>query len=170
MQLRDLFLDSPLDKGGVTPIELQRLINSDLHVLEDWQRAEGLLLDACTQLPHRLEPHIALYKMYAYSNRLDDALEHIDHVLTQAAAQGVFAADWRSLAPDSADWPNAQGPLRHYLYTLKALGFVLLRKGELEDAQAALNKLCALDPGDQVGGSVVLGMAERLMDEEEMAG
>ncbi len=165
MQLRDLFIDSPLGQGGVTPIELQRLINSDLDVLTDWRRTEGLLLDACERLPRSLEPHIALYKMYAYANRFEDALAQIDYVLTQAAAQGGFGADWTKLNAKSADWNHAQGPLRHYLYSLKALGFVRLRQGRIDEARRVLTRLCTLDPEDQVGGSVVLGMAERLMED-----
>ncbi len=168
MQLRDLFNELPWEKGSITPIELQRLLNSDLNVHHDGQRAERLLLDACEQLPQRLEPHIALYKMYAYAHRMGEARRHVDHVLEEAARQAGFDPDWRALAPDPEPWRNAAGPRRLYLYSLKALGFVLLRGGEVEKAWQALRKLHALDPDDQVGGSVVLGMAERLLEEEAL--
>jgi hypothetical protein len=105
--------------------------------------------------------------MYAYAHRSDEAKRHVDHVLENAARQGGFPADWRSLEPNPEPWRNATGPRRLYLYSLKALGFVLLRKGEVEEARAALDKLRTLDPDDQVGSSVVLGMAERLLEDEE---
>jgi len=167
MQLRDLFNELPWDKGSITPLELQRLLNSDLNVHQDWRRAEGLLLDACAQLPQRLEPHIALYKMCAYRHRMGEARRHVDHVLDEAARQGDFAADWRSLAADPRPWLDAAGPRRLYLYSLKALGLVLRREGEIAATPVVLRKLSALDPDDQVGGSVVLEMAERVSEEEE---
>ena len=61
---------------------------------------------------------------------------------------------------------NATGATRLYLYSLKATGFVQLRKGNVQAALAVLQKLRELDPMDQVGGSVVWEMAQRLLDSD----
>ncbi len=166
MQLRDLFDEFPLPKGEVVPIALQQLLRSELDVHQDWARTERLLLDTRTLIPERLEPVVALYKMYAYSNRHAEALGLIHEALERAASSAGFDPDWHKLSPQSAPWSPASGAIRLYLYSLKALGFVLLRSGEVAEAHAALTRLAELDPQDQVGGSVVLGMAERLLAEE----
>jgi len=167
MQLRDLFDEFPVGKGEVVPLALQQLLKTSLDVHEDWRRAEQLLLATRELLPDRLEIQVALYKMYAYSNRFEASLALIDEVLGRAAAQGGFSAAWQRLEMSSAAWAEARGAVRFYLYSMKARGFVLLRQGEVEQAYAILRKLHELDPKDQVGGSVVLDIAERLLEQDE---
>lgn len=167
MQLRDLFEDFPLSNSDVIPFALQKLLHEPLDVYVDWQRTEQLLLDAKALLPDRLEILLALYKMYAYSNHFEKAIATINEVLAEAAAQGGFQDNWRTLNTDSANWNNASGVVRAYLYTLKATGFVCLRQGNIELAIEVLEKLRELDPFDQVGGSVVYEIAERLLETEE---
>lgn len=172
MQLRDLFDDFPLDDADVVQFSLQQILRQPLDIFVDSQRTEQLLLQACDLLPERLEVRVALYKWYAYSNRFEESLALIDDVLLRAARTGGFAADWRLLTRQSAHWHPATGVLRLYLYSLKATGFVCLRKGDLATACAVLEKLQELDPQDQVGGSVVYGMAQRLVEQslEEAGG
>ncbi len=165
MQLRDLFDEFPGSEGSVTPIALQQLLREDLNVKQDWQQAEQLLLKARQDLPQQLEILIALYKLYAYSNRFEESLAVIDEVLHRAAESSGFDADWRQLDADSATWNPAMGRVRYYLYSLKATGFVCLRSGAVEKAHAVLIKLLELDPLDQVGGSVVYEMAQGLLEE-----
>ena len=173
MQLRDLFDESAPSAGAVIPLALQQLLREDLDIKDDWNKAEQLLLKAKAVMPGRLEILIALYKLYAYSNRFEESLQVIGEVLAQAAEQEGFDADWRQLNTSSAQWYPAMGAIRHYLYSLKATGFVSLRKGDVETAFAVLSKLQELDPMDQVGGSVVLEMADSLreqMCDEEISG
>lgn len=165
MQLRDLFDDFPLDDADVVQFSLQQILRQPLDIFVDPLRTEQLLLQARDLLPERLEVRVALYKWYAYSNRFDESLALINDVLERAAQAGGFATDWRLLTPQSANWQIATGTLRLYLYSLKATGFVCLRKGDLATACAVLEKLQQLDPQDQVGGSVVYGMAQRLADQ-----
>lgn len=164
MQLRDLFDELPVSDAAVIPLELQQLLRADLNVKEDWQQAEQLLLKARKALPRQTEILIALYKLYAYSNRFAESLQIIQEVLQRCAEAAGFDPDWRVLDADSAKWNPAVGSVRHYLYSLKATGFVSLRSGDVDVAFAVLSKLSELDPQDQVGGSVVLEMAESLRE------
>lgn len=166
MEIRDLFDELTAESGDVLPLELQRLLREPLDVCEDWQRAEDLLLKARALLPNRIEVLVALYKMYAYSNRHDESLQLIDEALAMAAVQAGIEADWRQLDSHSTEWNPASGALRLYLYSMKARGFVLLRKTQVADAWEVLSKLMLLDADDQVGGRVVYEMAERLREDE----
>ncbi|WP_418259653.1 hypothetical protein [Haliea sp. E17] len=164
--MRDLLNEAPREqRGAVVPLALQQLLRADLDVSQDWETAEQILLQAREALPECLEIQVALYKLYAYSNRFEESLALITTVQASAACREGFDADWRMLQPESAAWYPAEGAVRHYLYALKAMGFVSLRRGDLATANAVLAKLASLDPRDQVGGSVVLEMAERLNDE-----
>ncbi len=167
MLLRDLFDELPLSNSDVIPIALQKLLREPLDVYADWKRTEQLLLDAKAMLPGKLEVSMALYKMYAYSNQFEKAIATINEVLAEAAAQGGFPDNWRTLNTDSANWDNASGVIRAYLYTLKASGFVCLRQGNIALAIEVLEKLRELDPLDQVGGSMIYEIAERLLETEE---
>jgi len=165
MQIKDLFDDMPLSPDNVADIQLQKLLREPLDICNDWQRTERLLLDAHELMPAKLEVLVALYKMYAYSNRFTESLQRINQVLELSSAQVGFATDWRLLEP-GAQWNNVSGARRLFLYSMKATGFVQLRNGNVEEAVAVLQKLQQLDPLDQVGGSVVMEMAERLLETE----
>ena len=78
MQIKDLFDDMPLPEGAVVDIRLQKLLREPLDVCADWQRTENLLLEAHRLMPQQLEVLVALYKMYAYSNRFDESLQRIE--------------------------------------------------------------------------------------------
>lgn len=173
MQVRELFNELPLAPNTVVPLALQQLLRAELDVTQDWSQAEQRLLAARAELPQQLELGVALYKLYAYSNRFDEALSMIDSVLTEAAGRLAISADWRDLeAPAIVANLLRQpisGPYRCYLYSLKATGFVQLRRGEVDVAWRVLNLLQQLDPQDEVGSSVVREMAERIreLDQDE---
>lgn len=165
MQVRDLFNEFPLSNRAVVPLAVQQLLKENINVCDDWERAERLLMQARALMPGKMEINVALYKMYAYSNRFDDSLLLINEVLDEASKQGGFARDWlelnqECLAECAEDW------VRFYLYSMKATGFVLLRKGEIDAAHEVLKQLIKLDPLDEVGGTVVYHMAERILENE----
>ncbi|MFX8086672.1 hypothetical protein ABTK81_19505, partial [Acinetobacter baumannii] len=73
--------------------------------------------------------------------------------------QAGWNPDWRSWRPQ-AELPD--GPGRFALYTLKALAFIHLRKGEQKQAHELLAALRRLDPSGAVGWPVVAALAEGL--------
>ena len=165
MLIRDLFSDAPLQQDVLVSLDLQRLLNEPIDIASDWNRTERLLLTTMNRMPDQCEIKIALYKMYAYAGRFDQSRELIYQVLEQTSARSGFSADWRQLDSTSTHWKNPRGDIRLYLYSLKALGFVSLRAGNIPLAHDVLEKLLSLDPLDEVGGSVVFEMAESLLEE-----
>ncbi len=125
----------------------------------DFDRARELLYRAKAMAPDQLEVYVALYKFLFYRHHLDEAQAITEEALQRAAMKGRFDADWQELMPDSADWMHSDGPERMYLYSLKALAFISLRKDRPVHSMAILAKLKQLDPQDQVGWSVIEQLA-----------
>ena len=127
---------------------------------DDFERARSYLYKAREIDPDQLEVYVALYKFCFYRGRLEEAEQIALDALTRAADKGGFARDWRLLDKTSTNWNSLDSPARLYLYSLKALGFIRLRKGNYSGASKVLETLMSLDPEDQVGGSVVLTLLE----------
>ena len=168
MRVRDLFDDAPLAGQLEVSMETERLLREPINISQDWQRAERLLHQVREELPKATEVKIALFKMYAYAFRTEESLALIHEALAETATAGGFSPDWRNLSLADMDYRYPlTGAARLFLYTLKALGFVSMRHGDLKTAGEALDKLETLDPDDQVGGSVVRRIYTGLTEEED---
>ena len=58
-----------------------------------------------------------------------------------------------------ADWSCVDAPQHFYLFSLKALAFIRLRRGKKKESLSLLAKLHELDPLDSVGSSVIRDLA-----------
>lgn len=123
-------------------------------------RAEAILWSAQAIEPQCLPVYFSLYKFYFYKHRLEDAERVARMALDMAAGLGGFNADWKQLGPDSAPWSDTRSPAHFYAFSLKALAFIRLRRGDHDECQALLEKLDAIDPRDSVGWSVIRGFAQ----------
>jgi tetratricopeptide (TPR) repeat protein len=142
--------------------EVNACLQSAVACADDFERARALLYQARDLDPDQLEVYIALYKFLFYRGKLDEAEQVAEQALQRAASSGGFNEDWQQLTTASCDWSQEDGPARTYLYSLKALAFISLRKGKHDRGRALLNKLQQLDPEDLVGGSVIGQLAEAL--------
>lgn len=126
----------------------------------DKAAAEALFRAALAEAPDALPVHLCLYKIHAYAGDGDAALEAVEAALREAARQANLPADWLKWPPFPGPCPTTDGPERFALYSLKALAFIRLKRGEPEAARAALDALARLDPHDQVGARVVAALAD----------
>ncbi len=107
-----------------------------------------------------MQTYFALYKFYFFQKRLVDAERIVLAGLEEAAKQGGFPNDYRSLVQSQPKWNlYANDSALFYLYTLKALAFIKLRLGFTADAQLVLSHLQQLDPKDLSGASVIMDLA-----------
>ncbi len=127
---------------------------------------EALLLTALYQWPDALDTYIALYKFYFRTARYEEAERQVWKTLKRSASLGGFRWNYRLLQPDTAPWLEDQSVARLYLFSLKALGVIRLRRGRVRLAHRVLSKLLDLDQNDEIGGSNFLGIAERFIEEE----
>ena len=129
------------------------LLNRQSRAAADAKFRQALALD-----PSALATYFCLYKIHAYEGAHDEALAVAEAGLAEAERQAGLAADWAGWTPD--DLANAPpGPARFALYTLKAIAFIRLRRGEADEARRRLDKLAGLGVIDGLGGGVVADLA-----------
>jgi tetratricopeptide (TPR) repeat protein len=146
--------------------EVNNALQNAVACADDFERARAYLYQARSLDPDQLEVYVALYKFCFYRGRFDEAENIALEALARAADNGGFARDWTALDVSSTDWTRIDTTARLYLYSLKALGFIRLRKGDSAGASDVLQTLARLDPDDQVGGTVVMTLAASVADDE----
>lgn len=148
--------------GRNIPFEVNACLQQAVACADDFEGARELFYRARDLRPDQLEVYIALYKFCFYRGHFDEAEQVVMDALQQSASRGCFSADWSQLNEESTDWSVQYGPARVFLYSLKALAFIKLRKGQQQLARQVLAKLQQLDKQDLVGGSVIKTLAEAL--------
>jgi tetratricopeptide (TPR) repeat protein len=152
--------------GGAVSGAVRESLESAAHCYREDAGAAGRWLEQAAAVdPNALAVYFARYKFHFYQNHLAEAETAAREGLAAAAAQGGFPADWRSLTRESASWQTRRGATRLYLFSLKALGVIRLRRGKVDNARRVLEKLLELDPGNEIGGEAFLQIA-RAFEEE----
>lgn len=144
--------------GGTVSPAVRHLIEVARHAPP--AQVEVALWTAVATAPDQLPVYYLLYKMHAGRGELDLALQAASKGLQAAAQAAQLSPDWQTVLPSEADF-SAPGPARFWLFTLKALAFIHLRRGERDVAAALVARLHLLDPDDHLGASTV----ERLLIE-----
>jgi len=158
-----------LQLSADVPVPVRQMVQQAITSYEDRPVAEKLFKQALALAPDEMEIYVAFYKFYFYQKYLPGAEEVALQTLNKVAELTGLPADWRRFKREFAHWTSPDSPVRYYLYTMKALGFIALRQENLSLANAILDKLIELDPEDRVGGSVIKALANRMSDGEEFA-
>lgn len=133
----------------------------------DKPQAEKLFKQAQQLDSGCLQTYFALYKFYFYQGRLLEAEREVMAALEESARQGGFPSDFRRLARPSSKWDMYCNDISlFYLYTLKALAFIKLRRQQEVEARVILSLMHELDPEDRCGASVIMSLADALLEEE----
>lgn len=145
---------------GDLPQEIDDLLQQGVVAYRrDRARADALFREALEKAPQALPVYYCLYKIHTYQGNLDMALQAAEGGLGEAATQAGWSTDWRAWTPEPL---IPDGAARFALYTLKALAFIHLRRGEREEAMEKLAALQVLDPTGAVGWPVIADLASRV--------
>jgi tetratricopeptide (TPR) repeat protein len=130
--------------------------------------AEQHLRDAQALAPDHVAVLIGFYRFYFYKGRLREALEIAKLCLEKGARENNLPPDWRDVTAGDAVFSRYEDMLpRFYLFTLKGYAYLQMRLGNLEEGRAAVTKLLELDPSDKIGASVLLGVLERMGQDDD---
>lgn len=161
IQVEKLFGQAERINFGALPPEIDDLLQQGVAAYRhDRATADRLFRQALSQKPSELAPYYCLYKIHTYMGSLDVAAE----VAAEGLKEAVRQAGW---SENPSEWPDGnlacEGPGRFALYTLKALSFIELRRGNRETALEFLNILSKKDPTGSVGWTVVGELADGIV-------
>lgn len=163
------FNSEHLQLSADVPVSVRQMVQQAIASYEDMPVAEHLFKQALELAPNEMEIYVAYYKFYFYQKHLIEAEWVARQTLYKVAELTGLPADWRRFNSEFARWTNPDSPVRYYLYTMKALGFIALRRERLSLAHEILDKLLELDPDDRVGGSVIKALADRISGGDDYA-
>lgn len=132
------------------------------HAYADDAKAEMHLALAKAVAPNNPVVHVGEYRYYFYKGRLQEALHVADECLLAIAKELKLPTLWSMVEPHHADFRGDEPAHRFYLFCLKAYAYLLLRLNRMEQGRTAVEKLLQLDPGNKVGGQVLLDVLERI--------
>jgi hypothetical protein len=144
--------DDWIDFGDLPPTVNALLQCGVLEYRSSAERAEEWFREALALAPDVLPVYFCLYKIHTYQNNLDAALEVARRGLAEAARQAKWPEDFTGWQRSTG---SLEGAARFALYTLKAVAFIHLKRGEAALAARALDTLGALDPEGLVGWRVI---------------
>lgn len=156
--MNDLTRDSDLiDFGELSPAVNELLQKGVVAYRRDPERADQLFREALELSPHELPAYYCLYKIHTYMGNLEVAYAIANRGLEEATRQVEWSIDPR-------EWPlkeTAPGTAERFaLYTLKALSFIELKRGNKAKAMDNLEILRAADPCGAVGWTVIYELAQ----------
>ncbi|MDD3650832.1 hypothetical protein [Immundisolibacter sp.] len=149
--------------SGAVPPPAGELLARARAAWRDVPAATALLAEALAIAPACLPLHYARYKFHSSHGQYALAEAAARGALAEAARQAGISADWRALdhtVDAGIDWADVHGAAHFYLFTLKALAYLRLRRGDLAEAHALLDALARLDPGDRVGAAVTRSLLQ----------
>lgn len=153
--------------GGDLPAEAERALHAVGLCWEDDAAAEVHILRALELAPGHLAAHYGAYKFYYYKHRLAEALPHVEVWVAEAIRRNGLPPDWRDVTSEHADFTHFDGDPRLFLFSLRAMGWLLARLGRIGEGRDALEKVAALDPGDQMRARRLLAVLDEHDDDDE---
>ncbi|WP_280711484.1 hypothetical protein [Bradyrhizobium sp. BR13661] len=130
--------------------------------------AEGHLREAEALAPGHAAVLIGLYRFYFYKGRLAEALDVARRCLLKAGEENNFSTDWRCVRAGDAEFGRYENILpRFFLFSLKGYAYLQMRLGETDEGRLAVEKLLELDPTDKIGARVLLGVLERMGQDDD---
>lgn len=142
--------------GSDTPPAVRRLLARAAQSTAPNER-EALLWTAQATAPDCLAVYYLLYKFHAQRREFDLAERAAHKGLVIAARQAGLPEDWSRELPIGIDF-SQPGPARFWLFTLKALAFISLRRGRSAETARLLARIDVLDPQQSVGGDVIAAL------------
>lgn len=155
--MNELHLDEDLVDFGPLPPSVNALLQQGVATyITDPPRAEACFRAAIDLAPNTLTAYRCLVKFFNRHRRFEEGLEAVADGMHEAARQSGIGLNWPAWRPE--EFQPGFPAQRFLLMSLKALGFLELRRGNPAIAQRAVAKLMELDPQDGIGWSVVAAL------------
>jgi hypothetical protein len=145
--------------GGPVPASVRALIDA----AREAPRAStsAILWTAQALEPSCLAIYYLLYKSHAARGELDDAWRAARLALRASGRQSGLPEEPEQapqVVPPSGTDFSQPGAARFWLFTLKALAFIAVRRGQVETARRLLDVIAHVDPSHSVGSEVTAAL------------
>lgn len=126
--------------------------------------AEAALQKAERIAPRSLDVLVASFRYHYYQHDLIRA-KSAGHAAVDEVAQELGLPEWRKVefAHFERAFRRDPGAARFYLHALKGLACLSMRLGSMEEAEAQLERVIALDEHDRFGCRALLDILSRQM-------
>lgn len=151
---------------SLSPVAEQQLRLASLAYAHD-AKAEMHLALAKAVAPDNPVVLVGEYRYYFYKGRLHEALQVAERCLALIATELRLPLYWQDVTPLHGDFHTDEPAHRFYLFCLKAYAYLLLRLNRLAEGSLVTEKLMALDPGNKMGGQVLLDVLERIGKDDD---
>ena len=147
--------------GGEVRADVKAVIEAAKQAPPDAK--SSILWTAQALAPDALPVYYLLYKLHSNRRELVEAERAARLGLAHAGGQAGLPMDPSELLgcepkpPAEVDFAE-NGAARFWLFTLKALAFISVRSGKVEDAEQFLAWVTACDPGHSVGSDVTAAL------------
>ena len=166
-EINDALVAGALLGGGLPSAAEHHLWQAGLSYHLD-EIAESHLREAEALAPGHAAVLIGLYRFYFYKGRLAEALEVANRCLAKAARDNGLSSDWRDVAANDAEFGRYDNMLpRFFLFSLKGYAYLQMRLGQTGEGRRAVLKLLELDPTDKIGAKVLLGVLDRMGQDDD---
>ena len=135
-----------------------------ISTLSEFSEKENELKQLINKWPESLDAYIALFKLYFRSGLLRQAELFAQKPLKQAAKQTNLPQQFITVSLEQYRIKNFHSASHIYLYCIKALGVIRLKRGRFHLAFKTLNALAILDPKDDLGGGIFLAACLDIMN------
>ncbi len=153
--------------GGDLPAEAERALHAVGLCWEDDVAAEAHIKHALALAPDHLATHYGAYKFYYYRRRLNDCLPHVEAWVKEGIKRNNLPQDWREVRSCHANFTDFDGDPRLFLFSMRALGWLLAKMRRFEEGRAILNKVAELDPRDHMGARRLLAIIDGGGEEDD---
>jgi len=150
--------------GGEAPKEVRVLIDAAKSAPQEEQSERLWAIQR--HAPSCLPVYYLLYKLHAGRRELARAERAALLGLVQAGLQSDLPGDVELILTTplpSVDFMTT-GPARFWLFTLKALAFIRMRSGRIQQARQLLDFIARCDPKHSVGSDVILALLRATAD------
>lgn len=137
-----------------------------------WHReadAEAHLARAEALAPGHLAVLIAHYRYHFYKHHYEQARHFAEACLQAVGGQLGLPRAFEAVTSADANFRGDDPQVRFWLFGMQAYGYVLLRLGEADRGQAALQKIAALDVDDHTKTRVLLQVITQAGHEDDDA-
>jgi tetratricopeptide (TPR) repeat protein len=148
------------------PAEVKDLLMQAVEQWEDTAKSEQYIYQALEKAGENYEVLIGAYRYFFYKNQQKMALKIAQMVLDKIKTEEQLPESWEDQKPRLIQ-DKEQPKIRLYLNAYAAMGYILARLGEVEQAKQITEQIKEIDTKRESSATTVFEVLTRVPEEDE---